>query len=43
MRRRLVGGIYIVEAKKDGVAEYWATVTLQDNAVAAVVYTQDAP
>ena len=36
MRRRLVGGIYVVEAKKDGVAEYWAAATLQENAVAAV-------
>jgi hypothetical protein len=36
MRRRLVGGVYIVEVKKDGVAEYWAAATLQGNAVAAV-------
>ncbi len=36
MRRRLVGGIYVVEAKKDGAAEYWAAATLQENAVAAV-------
>jgi hypothetical protein len=33
MRKRL-GGIYVVE--KDGVAEYWAAATLQENAVAAV-------
>jgi hypothetical protein len=32
----LVGGIYVVEAKKDGAAEYWAAATLQENAVAAV-------
>ena len=36
MRRRLVGGIYVVEAKKDGVTEHWAVATLQENAVAAV-------
>jgi hypothetical protein len=36
MRRRLVGGIYIVQAAKDGVTEYWAATTLQENAVAAV-------
>jgi hypothetical protein len=36
MRGRLVGGIYIVQAAKDGVTEYWAAVTLQENAVAAV-------
>jgi hypothetical protein len=34
MRRRLTGGIYIVQAMKDGVTEYWAAATL--NAVAAV-------
>jgi hypothetical protein len=27
MRRRLVGGIYIVQAAKDGVTEYWAAAT----------------
>ena len=36
MRRRLVGGIYVVEAKKDDVTEYWAAATLQEDAVAAV-------
>jgi hypothetical protein len=36
MRRRLVCGIYIVQAMKDGVTEYWAAATLQENAVAAV-------
>lgn len=36
MRRHLVGGIYVVEAKKDGVTEYWAAATLRENAVAAV-------
>jgi hypothetical protein len=36
MRGRLVGGIYVVEAKKDGVTEYWGAATLQENAVAAV-------
>ena len=36
MRRRLVGGIYVVEVKKDHVTEYWAAATLQEKAVAAV-------
>jgi hypothetical protein len=36
MRKRLFGGIYVVEAMKDGVVEYWAAATLQENAVAAV-------
>lgn len=36
MGRRLVGGIYIVQALKDGVTEYWAAATLLENAVAAV-------
>jgi hypothetical protein len=36
MRRRLVGGVYIVQAMKDGVTEYWAAATLQENAVGAV-------
>jgi hypothetical protein len=36
MRRVLVGGIYIVRAKKDATVEYWAAATLQENAVAAV-------
>jgi hypothetical protein len=36
MRRRLFGGIYVVEAMKDGVVEYWAAATLQENAVSAV-------
>ena len=36
MPRRLVGGIYVVEAKKDGVTEHWAAATLWENAVAAV-------
>ena len=36
MRRHLVGGIYVVEAKKDGITEHWAAATLQENAVAAV-------
>ena len=34
MRRRLVSGIYVVQAKKDDVVEYWAAAT--ENAVAAV-------
>ena len=36
MPRRLVGGIYVVEAKKDGLTELWAAATLWENAVAAV-------
>ncbi len=36
MRRHLVGGIYVVEAKKDGVTEYWAAAILRENTVAAV-------
>jgi hypothetical protein len=36
MRRHLVGGIYVVEAKKEAVTEFWAAATLQENAVAAV-------
>ena len=36
MHRHLVGGIYVLEARKDGVTEYWAAATLQENAVAAV-------
>jgi hypothetical protein len=36
MRRRLVGGIYVVQAMKDDVVEYWAAATLEQNAVAAV-------
>jgi hypothetical protein len=36
MRRHLVGGIYIVEAKKDGVTDHWAAATIRENAVAAV-------
>jgi len=36
MRRHLVGGIYVVKAKKDGVTEYWAAATLQESAVVAV-------
>ena len=36
MRRVLVGGVYVVQAKKDDVLEYWAAATLQKNAVVAV-------
>jgi hypothetical protein len=36
MRRHLVGGIYVVEAKKDGVTDRWAAATIRENAVAAV-------
>ena len=36
MRRHLVGGIYVVEAKKEGVTEHWAAATIRENAIAAV-------
>jgi hypothetical protein len=36
MRRRLVSGIYVVQAKRDRVVEYWAAATLRENAVAAI-------
>ncbi len=36
MRRHLAGGVYVVEAKKEAVIEFWAAATLQENAVAAV-------
>ena len=36
MPSRLVGGISVVEAKKDGVTEHWAAATLWENAVTAV-------
>jgi hypothetical protein len=36
MRNRVSGGIYVVEAMKDGAVEYWAAATLRENAVAAV-------
>jgi hypothetical protein len=32
----LVGGIYVVQAKKDDKLEYWAAATIPDKAVAAV-------
>jgi hypothetical protein len=36
MGRHLVGGVYVVEAKKEAVTEFWAAATLETNAVAAV-------
>jgi hypothetical protein len=36
MRRVLVDGVYVVQAKKDDVLAYWVAATLQKNAVAAV-------
>jgi hypothetical protein len=36
MPKYSIGGVYVVEAKKDGVTEYWAASTLQQKAVAAV-------
>ena len=32
----LVGGIYVVQAKKDDKIEYWAAATIQEKAAAAV-------
>ena len=32
----LVGGIYVVQAKKDDIVEHWAAATIQEKAVAAV-------
>jgi hypothetical protein len=32
----LVGGIYVVKAKKDGKIEYWAAATIQEKAAAVV-------
>ena len=37
VRKRTLGGIYVVEAVKDGLTEYWAAATLQEDAVAAVI------
>jgi hypothetical protein len=36
MHRRLVDGIYIVQAKKDGATGYWAAATAHENAIIAV-------
>jgi hypothetical protein len=36
MRDVLVGGIYVVQAKKGETIEFWAAATLRDKAVAAV-------
>ena len=36
MNRHLVGAIYVLEAKKEAVTEFWAAATLQEDAVAAV-------
>jgi hypothetical protein len=36
MRNRVSGGIYVVEATKDGAVEYWAAAPLRENAIAAV-------
>jgi len=36
MSWHLVGGVYVVEAKKEAVTEFWAAATLQGKAVAAV-------
>ena len=32
----LVGGIYVVHAKKDDETEYWAVATIKEKAIAAV-------
>jgi len=36
MRKILVGGIYVVQAKKGDQVEYWAAATIQEKAIAAV-------
>ncbi len=36
MGNPLVGGIYVVQASKGGVTQYWAAATIQGDAVAAV-------
>jgi hypothetical protein len=36
MRKRVSGGIYVVEATRDGAVEHWAAATVRENAVAAV-------
>jgi hypothetical protein len=36
VRKHFMGGIYIVRAERDGLAEHWAAATLQENAIAAV-------
>jgi hypothetical protein len=36
MRSVLVGGIYVVQAKKDDETEYWAAATIKEKAIAAV-------
>jgi hypothetical protein len=32
----LVGGIYVVQASKDGVTQYWCAATIRENAIPAV-------
>ena len=36
MRNPRVGGIYVVQAKKDDTIEYWAAAMIKQKAVAAV-------
>ena len=36
MRDHLVGGIYVVQATKDGLTEFWAAATIRADAVATV-------
>jgi hypothetical protein len=36
MKNALVGGIYVVQAKKGDTIEYWAAATIKEKAVAAV-------
>jgi hypothetical protein len=36
MKNALVGGIYVVQAKKGNTIEYWAAATIKEKAVAAV-------
>ena len=36
MGNALVGGVYVVQAKRGDKMEYWAAATIQEKAVAAV-------
>jgi hypothetical protein len=36
VRKHFLGGIYIVRAERDGLAEHWAAATTQENAIPAV-------
>ena len=36
MRGPQVGGIYVVQASKDGITQYWAAATIREDAVRTV-------